>query len=153
MPSAISATGKGVPARNGGNPRRYLSLCYLSRRTGYPHVNSALAEDSVSVNRSSLVQPVGRRPVMSTGVGIALVAAGAILRFAVPATFIGLNLRAAGVIVMLTGVIALLPSLLVWGSLSRRDAGALRAVGRGGPFLVRAVHHETRGLAVVSGPP
>ena len=69
----------------------------------------------------SLVQPVGCRRVMSTGVGIALVAAGAILRFAVPAAFIhGLDLRVVGVIVMLAGVIALLLSLLVWGPLSRR---------------------------------
>jgi hypothetical protein len=58
---------------------------------------------------------------MSTGVGIALVAAGAILRFAVPAAFIhGLNLQVVGVIVMLAGVIAVLLSLLVWGPLSRR---------------------------------
>jgi hypothetical protein len=93
----------------------------LSRRTGYPHVNSSLTEESVSVNRPGLVQPVGCGQVMSTGVGIALVAAGAIVRFAVPATFIhGLNPRVAGVIVMLAGVIALLLSLLVWGPLSRR---------------------------------
>jgi hypothetical protein len=58
---------------------------------------------------------------MSTGVGIVSVAAGAILRFAIPAAFIhGLNLRVVGVIVMLAGVIALLLSLLVWGPLSRR---------------------------------
>jgi hypothetical protein len=73
------------------------------------------------VNRPSLVQPVGCRAVMSVGVGIALVAAGAILRFAVPAAFIhGLNLQVVGVIVMLVGVSALLLSLLVWGPLSRR---------------------------------
>jgi hypothetical protein len=72
-------------------------------------------------NGPSLVQPVGCRQVMTTGAGIVLVAAGAILRFAVPATFIhGLNLRVVGVIVMLPGVIALLLSLLVWGPLSRR---------------------------------
>jgi hypothetical protein len=41
---------------------------------------------------------------MSTGVGITLVTAGAILRFAVPATFIhGLNVHVVGVIVMLAG--------------------------------------------------
>ena len=58
---------------------------------------------------------------MSTGVGITLVTAGAILRFAVPATFIhGLNVHVAGVIVMLAGVFGLLLSLLVWGPLSRR---------------------------------
>jgi hypothetical protein len=96
-------------------------LCYLSRRTGYPDVNSSLTEESVSVNRPSLVQPVGCRQVMSTGIGIALVVAGAIVRFAVPATVIyGLNVHVVGVIVMLAGVIALLLSLLVWGPLSRR---------------------------------
>lgn len=58
---------------------------------------------------------------MTTGIGVALVAAGAILRFALPAAFIhGLDLRVAGVIVMLAGVIALLLSLLVWGPLGRR---------------------------------
>jgi hypothetical protein len=73
------------------------------------------------VNRPSLVQPVGCRRVMSTGVGIALVAAGAILRFAVPAAFIhGLDLQVVSVLVMLVGVIALLLSLPVWGLLSRR---------------------------------
>ena len=73
------------------------------------------------MNRPGPVQPVGCRSVMTTGIGVALVAAGAILRFALPAAFInGLDLRVAGVIVMLAGVIALLLSLLVWGPLSRR---------------------------------
>jgi hypothetical protein len=59
--------------------------------------------------------------MMSTGAGIALVAVGAILRFAVPATFIhGLNVYVVGVIVMLAGVIGMLLSLLVWGPLSHR---------------------------------
>ena len=58
---------------------------------------------------------------MSTGVGITLVVAGAILRFAVPATFIhGLNVHVVGVIVMLAGVFGLLLSLLLWGPLNRR---------------------------------
>jgi hypothetical protein len=58
---------------------------------------------------------------MSTGVGITLVAAGAILRFAVPATLIhGLNVHVISVIVMLVGVFGLLLSLMVWGPLSRR---------------------------------
>jgi hypothetical protein len=105
----------------------------LSRRTGYPHVNSSLTEESVSVNRPSLVQPVGCQRVMSTGVGIALVAAGAILRFAVPATFIH---GVVGVIVMLAGLIALLLSLLVWGPLSRRR-NHFGGYGDGTPPLAR----------------
>jgi hypothetical protein len=71
--------------------------------------------------RPGLVQPADYRQVMSTGVGITLVAAGAILRFAVPATFIhGLDVHVIGVIVMLAGVFGLLLSLLVWSPLSRR---------------------------------
>ena len=73
------------------------------------------------MNRLSLVQPVDGRPVVSTGVGVTLVVAGAILRFAVTATFAHvLNAHVAGVIVMLAGVFALLLSLLVWGPLNRR---------------------------------
>ena len=75
--------------------------------------------------------------MISTGVGITLVAAGAILRFAVPATFTpGLNVHVAGVIVMLAGVFGLLLSLLVWGPLNRRrnHSGGYR---RGAPPLAR----------------
>ncbi len=72
------------------------------------------------MNRPSLVQPVGCRRVISTSVGVTLVTAGAILRFAVPATLAhGLNVHVVGVIVMLAGVFGLLLSLLVWGPLSR----------------------------------
>ena len=85
------------------------------------------------MNNPSLVQPVGCRRVMSTGVGITLVTAGAILRFAVPATFIhGLNGHVVGVIVMLAGVFGLLLSLLVWGPLNRRRNRS-GDYGRGGP--------------------
>jgi hypothetical protein len=73
------------------------------------------------VNSRGLVLPVDGRRMISTGVGITLVAAGAILRFAVPATFThGLNVHVAGVIVILAGVFGLLLSLLVWGPLDRR---------------------------------
>jgi hypothetical protein len=121
----------------GGNLGRYLFLMQFVAQAGYPYVNSSLTEESVSVNRPSLVQPVGCRSVMSTGLGIALVAAGAILRFAVPAAFIqGLDLRVVSVIVMLAGVIALLLSLLVWGPLSRRRDHA-GGHGSGTPPLAR----------------
>jgi len=74
---------------------------------------------------------------MSTGVGITLVVAGAIVRFAVPATVIyGLNVHVVGVIVMLAGVIALLLSLLVWGPLSRRRNHS-GGSGSGTPPLAR----------------
>ena len=60
--------------------------------------------------------------MISTGVGITLVVAGMILRFAVPATFAyGLNTHVVSVIVTLVGVFGLLLSLLVWGPLDRRN--------------------------------
>jgi hypothetical protein len=73
------------------------------------------------VSNRGLVVPVDGRRMISTGVGIILVVAGAILRFAVPATFTyGLNAHVVSVIVMLAGVFGLLLSLLVWGPLDRR---------------------------------
>jgi hypothetical protein len=73
------------------------------------------------VNRPGLVQPVDGRPAVSTGVGVTLVVAGTILRFAVTSRVAHvLNAHVAGVIVMLAGVFALLLSLLVWGPLNRR---------------------------------
>ena len=98
------------------------------------------------MNRPGLVQPVGCGQVMSTGAGIALVAAGAIVRFAVPATFIhGLDPRVVGVILMLAGVIALLLSLLVWGPLNRRR-NHFGGYGSGMPPLARqrSVHGTSR---------
>jgi hypothetical protein len=84
------------------------------------------------VNNRSLVLPEDGRRMISTGAGITLVAAGAILRFTVPATFTrGLNVHIAGVIVMLAGVFGLLLSLLVWGPLNRRRNHY--GVGRGAP--------------------
>jgi hypothetical protein len=67
------------------------------------------------------IQPAGGRRVMSTGVGITLIAVGAILRFALaPSSPHGLNLHVVGVVLILAGVLSLLLSLLVWGPLSRR---------------------------------
>ncbi len=89
------------------------------------------------MTRPGLVQPVGCRRVMSTGAGIIVVVAGAVLRFAVPATFIrGLNVHVVGVIVMLVGVCGLLLSLLVWGPLNRRHNHP-GGYGRGAPPFAR----------------
>ena len=46
---------RGVPARKGGNPQDIFSLRYTSHRTGYPHVNSSLIEESVMDNIAWLV--------------------------------------------------------------------------------------------------
>jgi len=108
------------------------------------------------VNRPGLVQPADYRQVMSTGVGITLVAAGAIMRFAVPATFIhGLNVHVISVIVMLAGVFGLLLSLMVWSPLSRRrnhSGGYVR--GRRRPPAATAATRpatSTRLVAAVTG--
>jgi hypothetical protein len=93
-------------------------------RPGRQPDRSGRPPDSAPVNRPSLVQAVDGRSVVSTGVGITLVVAGAILRFAVTA----MSAHVAGVIVMLAGVVALLLSLLVWGPLSRRRS---RSGGKG----------------------
>ena len=69
---------------------------------------------------------------MSTGAGITLIAAGAILRFAVATTVThGLNVHVVGVILMLAGALGLLLTLLVWGPLNparrrRNSPGAYR---------------------------
>jgi hypothetical protein len=84
------------------------------------------------VSNRGLVVPADGRRMISTVTGIILVAAGLILRFAVPATFThGLNTHVASVIVMLAGILGLLLSLLVWGPLGRRrnrDGGSGRGV-------------------------
>ncbi len=56
---------------------------------------------------------------MSTGTCIALIAAGAILRYAVTATSShGVNVHIVGLIVLLAGVLGLVLSLVVWGPLN-----------------------------------
>ena len=55
---------------------------------------------------------------MGIGVSIILLAAGAILAFAVNVTAEGVNLDTVGVILMIVGGIGLLFSLLFWSSFS-----------------------------------
>src|SRR4029450_9791624 len=55
---------------------------------------------------------------MSIGVGIFLMVLGAILAFAVEAPTPGINVHTLGIILLLTGLIAVLYSLLFWGNLS-----------------------------------
>jgi hypothetical protein len=55
---------------------------------------------------------------MSIGVGIFLMVLGAILAFAVEATTPGINVNTLGIILLLTGLIAVLYSLLFWSDLS-----------------------------------
>jgi hypothetical protein len=84
-------------------------------------------------------QAMGGR-VMSTGTCIALIALGAILRYAVTTTQThGINVHVVGLIVLLAGVLGLLLSMLVWSPLNpnrRRAAQAARYDDRPGPQIV-----------------
>lgn len=55
---------------------------------------------------------------MGIGVGLFLLAAGAILTFAVDATVNGLDIHTIGVILMVVGGVALALSALMWASWS-----------------------------------
>ena len=67
---------------------------------------------------------------MSIGVGIFLMVLGAILAFAVETDVPGINVNTVGVILLVTGFVVVLYSLLFWSSLT--------SWGRGG---VAARHH------------
>jgi hypothetical protein len=84
-------------------------------------------------------QPGGGRRVMGTGTCIALIAIGAILRFAVATTSShGVNVHVVGIIVLLAGVLGLVLSLLVWGPMNpgRRRAGPPRGYDDSPPPVV-----------------
>jgi hypothetical protein len=71
--------------------------------------------------------------MLGTGTCVALIAIGAILRFALPTgSPHGLNVHVVGVVVIGAGVLGLLLSLLVWGPLNpaRRRRAALSATAR-----------------------
>ena len=53
---------------------------------------------------------------MGLGVSLILIAAGAILTWAVNATVSGLNIHTIGVILMVVGIVGLLLSLMFWSS-------------------------------------
>lgn len=77
--------------------------------------------------------PTAGRRVMSTGVGITLIAVGAILRFALPGgSPHGLNVHVVGVVLILAGILTLLLSLLVRAG-QRRPRSLVRQ-GRGGYY-------------------
>ena len=53
---------------------------------------------------------------MGIGISLILIAAGAILTWAVTATVEGIDLTAVGVILMVIGIVGLLLSMLFWAS-------------------------------------
>jgi hypothetical protein len=77
--------------------------------------------------------PAAGRRVMSTGVGVTLIAVGAILRFALArGSPHGLNVHVVGVVLILAGVLELLLSLL--GRAGPRRTRSLVRQGRGGYY-------------------
>ena len=70
---------------------------------------------------------------MSIGVGIFLTVLGAILAFAIETDVPGINVNTLGVILMVTGAVVILYSLLFWSSLTpwgRRRVAAPPLHGR-----------------------
>ena len=62
----------------------------------------------------------------SVGLSLLLIAAGAILVWAVQATLVGLDIKVVGVILMIVGALGLVFSLLFWASFApfaRRNDG------------------------------
>jgi hypothetical protein len=62
--------------------------------------------------------------VMGFGTSIVLIAAGAILRFAVSVTTTGFNLHSIGLILMIVGALALVLSIVFWSSWGGFGGGA-----------------------------
>ena len=60
---------------------------------------------------------------MGVGVSILLIAAGAILTWAVNATVSGLEIQTVGVILLIVGVVGLVLSLIFWSSWGGVHAG------------------------------
>jgi len=63
---------------------------------------------------------------MGVGVSILLIAAGAILTWAVTATVSGLSIHTVGVILLIVGIIGLVLSLVLWSSWGGFGGGARR---------------------------
>ena len=77
---------------------------------------------------------------MSIGVGIFLMVLGAILAFAIETDVPGINVNTLGVILMVTGAVVILYSLMFWSSLTpwgrRRVVARRRMVGLEEPVEV-----------------
>ena len=77
---------------------------------------------------------------MGIGVSLILIAAGAILTWAVNATVSGIDINTVGVILMVVGVVGLILSLMFWSSWGGVGAGRARRTttyvedGPGGPY-------------------
>ena len=63
---------------------------------------------------------------MGVGVSILLIAAGAILTWAVNATVSGLEIQTVGVILLIVGIVGLVLSMVFWSSWGGVHAGSHR---------------------------
>ncbi|MDX6417871.1 MAG: hypothetical protein QOG28_2491 [Trebonia sp.] len=108
-------------------PSRWLGHRWVPVRLGEP-VNAAAGPRDGR-------PPMAGRGVMSTGVGITLIAVGAILRFALAGgSPHGLNVHVVGVVLILVGILGLLLSLLVLVRGGPRRPRSLVRQGRGGYY-------------------
>ncbi len=70
---------------------------------------------------------------MGIGVSLLLIAAGAILIWAVDATVSGLNIHTVGVILLVIGIVGLVLSMVFWSSWGGFGAGRRTTVVEDGP--------------------
>jgi len=77
---------------------------------------------------------------MGVALSIVMIAAGAIMRFAVSITTTGFNLHTIGLILIILGIISLLISIMFWSSWGGFNAGA-----NGGYRRQRRVTHDGAG--------
>jgi hypothetical protein len=84
---------------------------------------------------------------MGVGVGILLVAVGAILAFAVNGNNVDtngiVNLHSAGLVLLVVGVVGILLSVAFWSSWGGRGIGSRERVSQTGPVDDRAVIGQT----------
>jgi hypothetical protein len=71
---------------------------------------------------------------MGAGVGLVLIALGAILRFATTTSVTGFNIHTVGVILMVVGLIALVLSFFYWSSWGGYGISRQRTIVRSGTY-------------------
>jgi len=70
---------------------------------------------------------------MGAGVSLILIAAGAILTWAVEATVSGLDIHTVGVILLVVGIVGLVISMIFWSSWGGFGSGRRTTVVQDGP--------------------
>jgi hypothetical protein len=98
----------------------------IRRATPAGRVSSAVRETTIA-----------KEPLMGTAVSLLLIAAGAILVWAVNTTVSGINIDTVGIILIVVGAVGLVLSLVFWsswggfgGASARRDGSSTTVVER-----------------------